>query len=155
MLASVLVACGSDGEAPDTTGAASGTTTVTGDGSGGTDDTGGSSDGGSTSGGNSGLPPSVVADFPVAIADGWVIDIHAEIGLVNASGVQLLYPDGDRERLVAFYEEWTADQATSYAKTEADEFVVFSNLETGGTITITPNHEERDQTFVHLLIINP
>ena len=147
VIASAMAGCSSDSDSADTTVAVS-----QGGNSGGESSAG---DGGTAQGGNSGLPPSVVADFPIPIADGWVIDIQGEIGMTNASGVQLLYPNDDFDRLVAYYEQWTDSQASSYAKTEADELTIFANLESSGTITITPNHEERDQTWVHLLIINP
>jgi hypothetical protein len=100
--------------------------------------------------GNDGLPDSVPEDFPIAIPPGWSIDINAEIGL-SASAAFLLYPSGDFDAIVDFYDEWTTSQPDEYARTEAGDQVIYTRMETPTyLISVTRNHEERDQTWTLL-----
>jgi hypothetical protein len=157
-LTSALTGCGSSGDAATTT-VPSADDESTQDPGGGSDngisDSGSSDDGGSAGGTNLAVPKGVGEDFPFPILDGWVIDVNGDIGIVNTAAASLLYPVEDFDRLVDFYQQWTDGEAAEYAKTESQEFVVFSNLETGATITIKPNEEYGDQTLTLLGILSP
>lgn len=157
-LTSVLTGCGSSDDGATTT-APSADDGSTQDPDGGSDDgtsdVGASDDGGSSGGTNLAVPKGVGEDFPFPILDGWVIDVYGDIGVVNTAAASLLYPAADFDRLVDFYQQWTDGEAAEYAKTESNEFVVFSNLETGASITIKPNEEYGDQTVTLLGILSP
>ena len=125
---------------------------ATGDDSGSDGDAPESAGGGDTSPTQSdGSPAGAGEDFPIAIPNGWEIDIHAEIGLTGSGGVQLLYPDDEFDTLVAFYDQWTSDQTDEYAKSEADDLILFTRMDSPAyTIAVTGNHEERGDRFTLL-----
>jgi hypothetical protein len=123
----VAVACSSDDSSEgDDAGGDSDTTSST-DGSGG----GGDSNGG----GNDSDDDAIVevgdpdAEFPIAIPDGILVDPLAEAGIRMEGGRQLLYAEDDFDRLVAFYDDWTASQDREFAKAIAGDTVTFLSLE--------------------------
>ncbi|MGA7227485.1 MAG: hypothetical protein WBZ40_08255 [Acidimicrobiia bacterium] len=141
----ILVATGcSSGDDATTTDETQGQTTD----SGGADDDGGTTSGGAGTSGD--LPSSVPDDFPIAIPQGWEIDIHAEIGLTGGV-TQLLYSKDEFANIVAFYDDWTGSQPDEYAKTETADRVIFTRLETPTyLITVERDHEERGETWTLL-----
>lgn len=157
MLALLLVVAGcssGNGESGDTTQDTSQATDSGGSGGssdGGSGDTSaGSSDGGTA---NTGLPPSASEDFTVGIPPGWELDILGEIGMTNASGAQLLYPQDALDDVVSFYDQWIAEQPVEYTRTEVDDKVIYQRNESPPVlITVTRDHEERDNVFTYLII---
>lgn len=95
-------------------------------------------------------------ELPVGIPDGWEIDILGEIGFISTDGAQLLYPADDFENVVAFYDQWTADQPEEYAKTETEDQVIYSRMVSPTYfITVSRGHEERGELYTHLLVAAP
>ncbi|MCB1245714.1 MAG: hypothetical protein KDB69_00435 [Acidimicrobiia bacterium] len=90
----------------------------------------------------------------MAFPDGWARDTNDELGLVNPSAAAILYPTEDLPRIIAFYDEWTADQSAEFSKTESSEFTVYQNLETGASISIQI-HEDGDTTYVLVGVVAP
>lgn len=114
---------------------------------------GGTSGGDSGSSGNSEPPASLSDDFAVGIAPGWVFDVLGDIGMTNTTGVQLYYPEGAFDEVVAYYDDWTSSQSVDYARTEMDGEVIYQSMETPIVlITVTPAYEERGETYTYLLI---
>ncbi len=102
------------------------------------------------------IPSSVRDGFPVAIPGGWDKDILADLGLTETTGAQLLYPREDFDRIVAFYDQWTADQSGDYLKTEGPEIVVFTSMESPSiTISVSQDIEERGTLYTQLLVAVP
>ncbi len=102
------------------------------------------------------IPSSVRDDFPVAIPGGWDKDILADLGLTETTGAQLLYPREDFDRIVAFYDQWTADPADDYLKTEGPDIVVFSGTESPITsITVGRDVESGGTLYTQLLVVIP
>ncbi len=102
------------------------------------------------------IPSSVRDGFPVAIPGGWHKDILADLGLTETTGAQLLYPREDFERIVAFYDQWTADQSDAYLKTEGADIVVFNGTEPPSiTISVSQDIEERGTLYTQLLVAVP
>jgi hypothetical protein len=126
----------------------------------GTDGEAGTDDADASSGGSGGspagdLPDSVRDDFPVAIPEGWTVDLNAEVGITGGGAAHLLYPNDDFDRIVAFYEDWTDAQPDDYSRTDAPtengEGVIFTPLTGTGTISITSDEQERGETVTRLL----
>lgn len=145
----VVAGCGSGDDAPPATQEAAQPTEDRGTG----EDSG---DGGGVAAapGTGDFPASVYEGFPAEVPAGWEIDINGEIGLTDQNSAQLLYPADDFDGLVAFYDEWTESQPVEFAKTEVEGKVIYTG--SGGSIysiTITPDEEQRDQTFALLQII--
>lgn len=93
-------------------------------------------------------------DFPVEIPGGWEIDIQGEIGMTDTNAAQLLYPADPFDSLVAFYDDWTGSQPEEYARTEVDNKVIYIGIEASVfSITLTPDEEQRDQTWTLLQVI--
>jgi len=102
------------------------------------------------------IPSSVRDGFPVVIPGGWDKDILADLGLTETTGAQLLYPRGDFDRIVAFYDEWTADQSGDYLKTEGPDIVVFTSMEPPNvTISVGRDAEEGGILYTQLLVAVP
>lgn len=139
IMAMIVAGCGSDdGAAPDPTEQSSG---------GGTGD-GGDADSSDSAAGD--LPKSVPEGFPVAIPAGWEIDVNEEMGL-TVSAARLLYSSDEYDNLVAFYDEWTGSDSSEYSRTEASDSIIYTRLESPTyLISITRDHEERDQTWTLL-----
>ncbi len=92
----------------------------------------------------------------MAIPGGWDKDILADLGLTQTTGAQLLYPREDFDRIVAFYDQWTADQSDDYLKTEGPDIVVFSGTESPiFTISVSRDIEEGDTLYTQLLVVIP
>lgn len=159
--ATPFAACSSGDDEPATEDAAEPATgDDSGDGSGDSggddgDDGGGSETGDQGSAGSgSGRPESVRDDYPVPFPAGWEIDIQGEIGMVEASGAQLLYPDGAYDDIVAFYDDWYDAQPGESARTVSGDQVFYQLLDGGDLyqVSVTPDHEERDETWVLLQV---
>ncbi|MEM7275291.1 MAG: hypothetical protein AAF547_19600 [Actinomycetota bacterium] len=102
----------------------------------------------------SGLPPSVDPSVEFVVPDGWVADVLGEIGMENSQGVQLLYPVDDFDRIVEFYEEWTAAHPADF--TRSDELGAVTYLAVGEitlVISIDPTYTEQGQNFVNLQVV--
>lgn len=150
VLALVFSACGSEGDSAPSTDDAGQQSSGS---DGGEEGDGGGGDG-SVANSSDDLPPSVAEGFPIAIPPGWEVDVLDEIGLSNSAGAQLLYPAEDFDDIVAYYEAWTAQQDTEYARTEAGNDVVFTGMESPiHWITVTKDHEERGDTFTYVLLV--
>jgi hypothetical protein len=107
----------------------------------------GSQTGDAGSAGGSGLPDSAADDIPVDVPDGWEIDLLGEIGMTDTTGVQLLYPADDFDRVVGFYDDWTESQDEEYIRTEDGDLVVYTATGSVASIAVTRGHEERDQPW--------
>lgn len=135
----ILAGCGGDGgseptDAPSTDGTSTQSTTTP---SGGT----GSGDSGGEASSNA------PRDYPLDIPEGDFRDVHVEVGIPQESLGQLLYAAADFDRIVAFYEDWTASQPDEYAKVETTDMISFVN--TGGTesVNIERNYEYQDEVY--------
>ncbi len=96
------------------------------------------------------LPSSVPADFPIAIPAGWEIDFNAEIGL-TVSSTRLFYAADRYDEIVAFYDEWTAEQPDEYQRVETATGATFTRVASPPyLITIGRDHAERGQTWTLL-----
>lgn len=114
----------------------------------------GSGDGAGSAPSSGDLPASVSDGFPVDIPGGWEIDIQGEIGMTNTASAQLLYPADAYDSIVAFYDDWTESQSDEYARTEVGDQVIYTGIESGVfSITVTPDEEQRDQTWTLLQVI--
>ena len=70
---------------------------------------------------------------------------------------QLFYEDGDFDRVVSFYDDWTSANG-EWARAESQGTVVYQNFEADGlfSITVSPGHDAGAQadgpvTFVLLV----
>lgn len=158
LVALVLAGCGGYGDdaSPDASDSSGADTDGGGDGSGetGGESTGDGGDGGAASadgGGSSG------DDFPIPMPDGLVLDALADAGIPMDAQRQLYYDDGDYDRVVAFYDDWTSSNG-EWSRGEAEGTVVFHRLDGEGTqqITVSPNQDAGAQvdgpvTFVVLV----
>lgn len=119
------------------------------------DDTGGGESGGGESGSadtgsettDAGSEPVIVVgdpdeDFPIPIPDGLLLDAHADAGISISSQRALFYENGDFDRIVAFYDDWTSDNG-EWSRTEAAGSVAYQRLdtETLWSIVVTPDHD--------------
>lgn len=101
---------------------------------------------------NGDRPSGAGEDFPVAIPDGWVIDIHGRAGLEIQNQIQVLYPLDQFESVVAFYDQWTTEQPADYNRSDTDETVLFRLASPLHQIAISNNYEEQGQRYVVLQI---
>ena len=97
-------------------------------------------------------PSGAGEDFPVAIPEGWVIDVNGSIGLVITNQVQVLYPLDQFESVVAFYDQWTADQPEEYTKIESDDGIVYQLGTPLRQIGVDDDFERDGSRYVVLLI---
>jgi hypothetical protein len=146
-----LAGCGSDDDAGGGAGSAEAgggaSTEPIGDGEG---DSGGSS-------GASGSGSVDVGDFPIPAPDGVVLDALADAGIPMDSQRQLYYANGDFDRVVAFYDDWTSQNGV-WSRGEAEGTVVFRDIsgEALQSISVTPDQDPGAQadgpaTFVVLV----
>ena len=139
----LLTACGDDGgDAADSPAPADDGAGAVGDDDGGESaDDAGTGDTGSDDG-TADAPAGSDDDFPLPIPDGVILDAHADIGLRFDNQRQLFYAAADAARLVAFYDEWTAQDSGSWARTEIDGEVSFTRVDGEvGVIAITPGYD--------------
>jgi len=99
-----------------------------------------------------GLPSGAGEDFPIAIPEGWLIDIHGRAGLTMSGSVQVLYALDEYDTIVGFYDEWTADQPDDYVRSEADTSVLFLLASPIHTINISNDYEERGNRYTILQV---
>lgn len=96
-------------------------------------------------------------DFPIPRPDGLVLDALADSGIVSPGQRQLYYAGDDFDRVVAFYDDWTAGD-DAWMRTESGGIVVYSRSETESvfTISITPDHDpgaQADGPVTYVLLI--
>lgn len=100
-------------------------------------------------------------EFVIPAPDGLVLDALADAGLDMASGGtgqrQLYYPGADFDRVVAFYDDWTAANG-EWARTEVAGDVVFTGLDVDviRTIAITPDYDpgaQADGPVTYVLLV--
>ena len=147
----LLGACGGDDDAPSSDAGA-----VLDDG--GDSEPADAGDGGEP--GDSGDGGSDVAgdDFPIPRPDGLVLDALADSGIDSPGQRQLYYRDDDLERVVAFYDDWTAGEG-GWTRSESAGIVVFSGTDTERLrmISVTPDHDpgaQADGPVTYVLLID-
>ncbi len=96
-------------------------------------------------------------DFPIPAPDGLVLDALADAGVPMDAQRQLFYEDGDFDRVVGFYDDWTAENG-EWSRGESEGTVVYQSLDGDGirAITVSPGHDAGAQadgpvTFVLLV----
>lgn len=125
---------------------------------GGSDEGDGGEDGGDSAPSASGtaFPEGIDEDFLVPVPAGWEIDIYEELaeqGVTLSGGVQVLYPNDDFDRIIAFYDEWTEQDTVDHVRSEVADTIVYSRMEAPiSQITVQRNYEERDGTWTFLVI---
>lgn len=97
-------------------------------------------------------------DFPIPRPDGLVLDALADSGIASPGQRQLYYLADDFDRVVAFYDDWTAGD-DAWTRTESGGIVVYSGIDTERirTITITPDHDpgaQADGPVTYVLLID-
>ncbi len=96
-------------------------------------------------------------DFPIPRPDGLVLDALADSGIDSPGQRQLYYEDGDFDRVVAFYDDWTTEDG-GWTRSESAGSVVFSGSDTERvrTISIKPGHDpgaQADGPVTYVLLI--
>lgn len=97
------------------------------------------------------------ADFPIPIPGGWQLDQFAELaeeGVILSDGVALEYSTDDFDELVAFYDEWTAEQQDGYVRGEEADTVVYTKTSPLTQILISRNFEGFDGRSITFLSIS-
>lgn len=112
-------------------------------------------DGGGAAAGGDGV------DFVIPAPDGLVVDALVDAGIDMVSDGtgqrQLYYDDADFDRVVAFYDDWTAANG-DWQKSEVDGDVVFVGLDVDviRTIAVTPDYDpgaQADGLVTYVLLV--
>lgn len=140
----ISTACGGSDDADDASinGGSDSNTTNQSDGS----DTGATS-GDDGDGGSDAASGEGPRDYPLAVPAGDFRDVHVEVGIPQESLGQLLYPDDDFDRVVAFYEAWVADQPGEWARVDLTNQIAFTNTQGTETVSIEKGYEYQDQMY--------
>ncbi len=115
-------------------------------------------DGGESGGSSDGGSDVADDDFPIPRPDGLVLDVLADSGIPSPGQRQLYYDGDDFDRVVAFYDDWTAEDE-GWTRNESAGIVVFSGSDTERirTISITPDHDpgaQADGPVTYVLLID-
>lgn len=141
----VVAGCGSGDEGAATTQATNQSVDDGGDddGDGGDEGEGGGDSAPSASG--TAFPEGIDEDFLVPVPAGWEIDIYEELaeqGVTVSAGVQVLYPNDDFDRIIAFYDDWTEQDSVDHVRSEAGDTIVYQRMEAPvSQITVQRNFE--------------
>lgn len=97
-------------------------------------------------------------DFPIPAPDGLVLDALVDAGLNLDSQRQLFYENDDRDRIIAFYDDWI-DGNGEWSRTEIGTEVYYQRLDGGGisSIAITPDFDpgaQADGPVVFVLLVS-
>lgn len=97
------------------------------------------------------IPAGVDADFPVPFPEGWVIDTQEALAGMTMGAASVLYTTDDLDRIVAFYDDWTSDQA-DISRTDADDSVRYVRADPIMTITVVADFEYEGGTYTALQV---
>jgi hypothetical protein len=113
-------------------------------------DTDATDDVGPSAGGE--IPGGVDASFPVPFPEGWVVDTQAALaGVVTTGAASVLYTVDDLDRVVAFYDDWTSDQA-DITRADSGDSVRYVRADPIVSITVLPDFEYEGDTYTALQV---